>query len=162
MHHPGVPLALEKLEGPATSIIFLGITLYIARMEIKLPQVKLFRIQESLFKWLGNKSATKKIPYLVGLLWHAARAIRCRHTFMAWMHATAAKVKELYFFTRLDKEFQSDIAWWHDSIQCWNGLSMFHKFKSPSYRFIIHTNASSSWDCMWCLHEWTMAAVGMT
>ena len=68
MHHPGVPLALEKLEGPATSIIFLGITLYIARMEIKLPQVKLFRIQESLFKWLGNKSATKKIPYLVGLL----------------------------------------------------------------------------------------------
>ena len=94
MHQPGVPLALEKLEGPATSIIFHGITLHTARMEIGLLQVKLLRIQESLSKWLGNKSATKKLREVVGLLQHAARVIRCGHTFMAWMYATAAKVKE--------------------------------------------------------------------
>ena len=30
---------------------------------------------------------------------------------MARMYATAAKVKQLHLFTRLTKEFRSDIAW---------------------------------------------------
>ena len=37
----GVPLALEKVEGPATSLSFLGITLDTVTMEAKLPPEKL-------------------------------------------------------------------------------------------------------------------------
>ena len=158
----GIPLASEKLEGPATSLTFLGITLDTARMEIRLPPKKLLRIQESLSKWLGKKSATKReILSLVGLLQHATRVVRCGRTFVARMYATAAKVKELHYFTRLNKEFRSDIAWWHTFIQCWNGLSMLHKSKSPSYRFTIHTDASGSWGCgafmsgQWLQWEWS-------
>ena len=69
-----VLLASEKLEGPATSLTFLGITLDTACMEIRLPQEKLLRIQESLSKWLGKKATTKReILSLVGLLQHATR-----------------------------------------------------------------------------------------
>ena len=47
-----VPLALDKLEGPSTSLSFLGITLDTERMEIRLPEDKLTRIQQLLTTWL--------------------------------------------------------------------------------------------------------------
>ena len=128
----GVPLASEKMEGPATSLTFLGIMLDTAHMEIRLPQDKLLRIQESLSQWLGKRSATKReILSLVGLLQHATKVVRCGWTFVAWMYATAAKVKELHFFTRLNRDFQSDVAWWHTFIQYWNGLSMLPTSSPP-------------------------------
>ena len=37
----GVPLALEKVEGPSTTISFLGILLDTVRMDIRLPEDKL-------------------------------------------------------------------------------------------------------------------------
>ena len=105
-------LVSEKLEEPATFLTFLGITLDTACMEIRLPQDKLLRIHESHSEWLGNKSAiNREILFLVGLFQHATRVVSCGCTFMAWMYITAAKVKELCFFTRLNKEFQLDIAW---------------------------------------------------
>ena len=42
----GVPLATDNLEGPSTSLSFLGIILDTKRMEIRLPSDKLARIQE--------------------------------------------------------------------------------------------------------------------
>ena len=144
----GVPLASEKIEGPSTSLTFLGITLDTANMEIRLPQDKLLRIKASLTKWIGKKTATKRqILSLVGLLQHATKVIRCGRTFVARMYATAAKVKQLHFFTRLNKEFQSDVAWWHTFIHCWNGLSILHNFQSPSHTVTIQTDASGSWGC---------------
>ena len=144
----GVPLASEKIEGPSTSLTFLGITLDTANMEIRLPQDKLLRIKASLTKWIGKKTATKRqILSLVGLLQHATKVIRCGRTFVARMYATAAKVKQLHFFTRLNKEFQSDVAWWHTFIHCWNGLSILHNFQAPSHTVTIQTDASGSWGC---------------
>ena len=81
-------------------------------------------------------------------------------TFVAWMCATPAKVKEFHFFTRLNQDFWSDIAWWHTFIQCWNGLSMLHKFQFPFHMFTIHTDASGSLGCrafingQWLQWEW--------
>ena len=162
----GVPLASEKIEGPSTSLTFLGITLDTAHMELRLPQDKLLRIKEALTKWLGKKTATKReILSLVGLLQHATKVVRCGRTFVARMYATAAKVKQLHFFTRLNKDFRSDIGWWHAFTHCWNGLSMLHNFKSLSYRFTIHTDASGSWGCgafmsgQWLQWEWPITCV---
>ena len=44
----GIPLASEKIEGPSISLSFLGIHLDTAHMEIKLPEDKLSRIQQTL------------------------------------------------------------------------------------------------------------------
>ena len=72
----GVPLALEKVEGPSTTISFLGIQLDTVRMEIKLPEEKLSRIKETLSAWLQKKKATKReILFLVGLLQHATKVV---------------------------------------------------------------------------------------
>ena len=69
----GVPLALEKVEGPATSLPFLGILLDSQKMEARLPPDKLQRTKDELLNWFAKKKATKRqILSLVGLLHHAA------------------------------------------------------------------------------------------
>ena len=55
----GVPLAFEKIEGPATSLPFLGIILDSSKMEARLPLDKLMRIRNELTSWQGKKQATK-------------------------------------------------------------------------------------------------------
>ena len=73
----GIPLALEKLEGPTQLLTFLGIVLDTSRMEIRLPEDKLSRIRAQLTIWLDKKKATKReILSLVGLLQHANKVVR--------------------------------------------------------------------------------------
>ena len=105
-HGLGVPLALEKVEGPTTSLPFLGIILDSERLEAHLPEDKLIRIQRLLVTWLDKKKATKcEILFLVRLLQHAAKVVRCGRSFVSRMYATAAKVQELDYFTRLNNDF---------------------------------------------------------
>ena len=94
----GIPLALEKVEGPSNTICFLGITLDTIRMEIRLPTDKLQRIKDTLSNWLEKKKAKKRdVLYLVGLLQHASKVVRCGRTFVGRMYAAAAKVRKLHF-----------------------------------------------------------------
>ena len=55
----GVPLAPNKVEGPSTTLTFLGIILDTQRMEIRLPQEKLTHIQVKLETWLKKRKAIK-------------------------------------------------------------------------------------------------------
>ena len=153
----GIPLASEEIEGLSTSLSFLGICLDTARREIRLPNDKLSRIRLTLAWWLHKKKATKReILSLVGLLQHATKVVRCGQTFIARMYATAAKVRELHFFTRLNSEFKSDLAWWHAFVQYWNGLSILQSPNlPPSTQITVQTDASGSWGCgAVCNHHW--------
>ena len=80
----GVPLATDKLEGPSTSLSFLGIILDTHRMEIRMPSDKLSRMQDMLKSWLSKKKATKReILSLVGTLQHATKVVRPGRTFVS-------------------------------------------------------------------------------
>ena len=80
----GIPLATEKLEGPSTSLTFLGIILYTHCMEICLSKDKLQCILLELSSWLHRKTATKRdILSLVGLLQHATKVVSSGRTFVA-------------------------------------------------------------------------------
>ena len=148
----GIPLATQKLEGPSTSLTFLGILIDTHRMEARLPKDKLNRIQQELSLWLDRKTATKReILSLVGLLQHATKIVRSGRTFVARMYQTAAKLRELTFFTRLNKDFRSDLYWWHTFISSWNGLCILRKTNPNSFiNFRIQTDASGSWGCGAC------------
>ena len=111
---PGVPLAIEKVERPLTQLSFLGFTLDTIHMDARLSSDKLARIKQMTTSWLGKKNATRReILSLIGLLQHATKVVRCGRTFVSPMYATAIKVKEIDFYTRLNKDFKSDLCWWH-------------------------------------------------
>ena len=108
----GIPLATEKVMGPAMELDFLGITLDTARLEARLPKDKLERTKTTVHEWLRKGNATKReVLSLVGILQHAAKVVRPGRTFVSRMHTTAARLRELDHFTRLNKEFQSDLCW---------------------------------------------------
>ena len=142
----GVPLAMEKLEGPSHSLTFLGIELDTICMEARLPDDKLTRIRTLLVSWLTKKKATKReILSLVGVLQHASKVVRPGRTFTARMYSKAARVKELHYFTRLNKEFRSDLHWWHTFINSWNDLGFLHlAHLQPIFDCQVQTDASGS------------------
>lgn len=56
----GFPLALEKVEGPATILVFLGILLDSVRMELRLPPEKLSKANSR--QWWPNGYTRRKPP----------------------------------------------------------------------------------------------------
>ena len=93
---------------------FLAITLDTVKMEIRLPEDKLTRIRQEISRWLQKKRATKKlILSLVSLMQHATKVIRCGRTFVERKYSTAAKLKQMAFYKRLNNDFTSDLYWWY-------------------------------------------------
>ena len=128
----GIPLALEKVEGPSHSLTFLGITLDTQEMMARLPADKLQRICSLLATWLWKRKATKrKILSLVGLLQHATKVVKPGRTFVARMYSEAVRLRRLSFFIRLSKDLRSDLRWWHLFVHAWNDVSFLEWSPTP-------------------------------
>ena len=54
----GIPVALDKLEGPATTITFLGITINTTLQQLRLPPDKLLEMTLLIKSWLGTRIGT--------------------------------------------------------------------------------------------------------
>jgi len=73
----GVPVAVNKIEGPATTITFLGMTVDTVRSELRFPQHKLKYIRGLVSGWRVRRSGTyHEFQSLIGHLAHAATVIR--------------------------------------------------------------------------------------
>ncbi|XP_065884002.1 uncharacterized protein [Dysidea avara] len=141
----GIPLALDKIEGPSQHLTFLGITLDTELMQARLPEDKLSRLRNQVKAWLSRKKATKReILSLIGLLQHATKVVIPGRTFVSRMYKAAARLKRLSHSTRLTAGFRSDLRWWHLFASCWNGISFLDN-SSPDH--FIATDASESWGC---------------
>ena len=67
----GVPLAIEKIEGPVTLLVYLGIVINSLNMTIEVPEDKLLAAMASLTKWVRRRTCTKRqLKYLIGKLGH--------------------------------------------------------------------------------------------
>ena len=159
-HLLNVPLATQKVEGPTPC---LGIILDTTHMEARLPEEKLIRIVHAIGNWLDKRNATKReILSLVGLLQHAAKVVHPGRIFVRRMYNVAAKVQEMDYYTRLNREFRSDLYWWHTFVTSWNGISFLQVAAgNSSPHAIIQTDASGTWGCgaffegRWFQWQWT-------
>lgn len=82
-HRLGLPVAPQKVAGPFTSVVFLGILIDSAWQEIRLPEEKLARLRLELRAWGDRRSASKRqLQSLIGLLNHAAKVVRPGRPFL--------------------------------------------------------------------------------
>ena len=141
----GIPIALDKIEGPSQFKTFLQITLDTQLMQARLPDDKRIRIWKQVAAWLSHKKATKReILSLVGLLQHATKVAIPGSTFVSRMYRAAACLRKLSQFTHLIRGFHSDLRWWHLFATHWNGLN-FISGSTPDH--VIITDASGFWGC---------------
>ena len=70
--HLGVPLAMEKLEGPTVRLIFLGIVIDTIAGKVKASPGEVEKVVQLVREWLHKKRCTKR----AGQLQHAATVVR--------------------------------------------------------------------------------------
>ena len=123
----GLPAEPEKDEGPATALPFLGIQLDSIAMEIHLPPEKLTRLRKELAAWKAHKKCKKReLLSLIGLLFHACKVVRSGRSFLCRLIDLTMVPKHLEHYVRLNVDARSDIEWWAQYSQTWNGISMMH------------------------------------
>ena len=82
----GVPLAFEKQEGPATSLVFLGILLDSVSQTLSLPIRKLEEVRELLRTWLARRSCSRtELQSLIGSLMFASKCVPAGRLFTRCM-----------------------------------------------------------------------------
>ena len=115
----------NKLEGPATSLTFLGIELDTERMVLRLPLEKIIELRALLTQWQPRRYSRKRdLKSLVGKLQHASKVIRPGRTFLRRMFDLLKRTRRHQPLLRLNAAFRSDLAWWHVFLEHWNGVSM--------------------------------------
>ena len=144
----GLPVEPEKDEGPATRLPFLGIELDSMAMEIRLPPEKLAHLRKELTTWKTRKACKKRdLLSLIGLLSHACKVVRSGRSFLRRLIDLSTVPKHLEHFVRLNSEARSDIEWWTQFCQIWNGISMMHLPNMASPAVVLTSDASGNWGC---------------
>ena len=92
----GFPLATDKIEGPSSQLVFLGIVLDSHKMEMRLPEDKLSNLTSTVSLWLNKSVSTKRdLLSLIGHLGYATQVIngRFRRGYLkVWRAQRAEKV----------------------------------------------------------------------
>ena len=120
-----VPVAAEKVEGPSTRLVFLGIVIDTSRMCLRLPSEKLDNLRTMVADWLPKKSCLiRDLQSLVGKLQHASKVVRPGRTFLRRMFELLKGRPRGQQFVRLSAAFRSDLMWWHMFLESWNGVGL--------------------------------------
>ena len=139
----GLAVALEKLEGTVSSLVFLGFELDSEAMVIRLPQLKLRELQFHIKSWVGRQSCRKKdLELLVGKLAHASQVGQPGKTFMRRMFKLLAGTWLAHHHICLSKAFRSDLLWWATFLEAWNGITMMQGGNSSQLSHQVWMDAS--------------------
>ena len=123
----GVPLSLEKTEGPATTLEFLGITLDSVAFKASLPTDKLDRITLLLSNYLITPTCTKRqLLSLLGHLNYALRIIPQGRSFISHLLLLASSVQLLHHTITLKASCLMELELWHHLLSHWNSITFFY------------------------------------
>ena len=144
----GIPIASQKTECPARSLVFLGIVIDAIEGVLRLPEEKLRRLQRTIREWESRRTCTKReLLSIIGQLQHACCVVRPGRSFLRRMIDLSRSVKEMDRPIRLNRGFKSDLQWWALFLPTWNGVSMMAGAVRSDWAATMTSDASGSWGC---------------
>ena len=168
----GLPVSLEKLEGPTTALVFLGIQIDTVSMTASLDPVRLDRLRALAAEWAVQSFCTRQeLQSLIGSLAFASRVVRTGRTFtrhalsiLSTSHGRRSSAR-----VSLNDGFRSDMRWWNAFLPRWNGVGLLYDTSWSSRESLqLWTDASSlgygavfadQWfSCAWTAEERAQAA----
>ena len=154
----GVPIADDKLEGPATCITYLGIEIDTVAMTIRLPADKLEKIKSLVRAFAGRRKCTKReLLSLIGLLAFACKVVKPGRIFLRRLIDLSTTVSSLNHYIYLNREARADIDWWIRFLPAWHGVAIIHPTPVTSPDIRLFTDASDiGLGCVYGNH-WTYA-----
>ena len=152
----GVPLAMDKLEGPSYCLTFLGIEIDTRAGVLRLPADKLSRLKEAMTSWVARKSCRRRqLESLIGTLQHACQVVKPGRAFLRRMIdlLRVPSATKGHHHIRLNCGFRADLHWWRTFAESWNGVAVLPCSVQPS--FTATSDASGSWGCgAWSGKSW--------
>lgn len=122
----GFLIAREKLEFPSQVIKYLGIIIDTELCQLRLPEGKIEKVKEAIYRIRGKKCVCKRtLLSLAGLLSHCAKLVRGGRTFSRRVINLANSLPELHTIICLPEWFYDDLNWWQSFIDCFNGTVSF-------------------------------------
>ena len=105
-----IPLATDKVLGPACCMTYLGIEINSVEQTIAIPHEKYTELMELLPKWFIKRTCTKQqLLSLVGKLSFVCKVVRPGRIFLRWFINLSMTVRELHHHITLTKPIQEDI-----------------------------------------------------
>lgn len=137
----GFYISWSKLRPPARQTIFLGIVIDSERMELRLPEGKLYKLQTLLEQHRNAKYISKKaLECLTGLLNHCSTIVKGGRVFCRRLYDTYKVMcnKQLNRI-KLGWAAQLDLQWWFQFSRVFNGRGAI---ANPEYPHALVSDAS--------------------
>ena len=156
----GVPLAPDKVVGPAQVMVYLGIEIDTVLGVVRLPADKLARAKALVEAWGTRRTAKKReLLELIGFLSFAAKVVKPGRTFLRRLIDLSTTVDSLEHFVTMNADAREDVAWWAEFLPEWNGVEVFQELPVSSVDIGLFTDASDvGFGCVfgdrWCCGTW--------
>lgn len=157
LHYLGFRVSWKKCARPARVTRYLGILFDTQKMELRLPEDELAKLQKDIEFFRGKRRATvHQIQKLCGSLSHASKVVRGGRIFS---HRVLELLKGLpnRKRIRLSPGFRADLEWWRNLMSWLNGKATMIRFNFGDGP-VIFTDASlrgygilmgSEWQAGW-------------
>ena len=140
----------------------MGIEIDSTALELRLPTDKLGRLRTELGQWRGRKECKKReLLSLLGSLSHACKVVRAGRSFLRRLIDLSTVAKHIDHFIRINREARSDIEWWFQFCEQWNGVAMMRTGGAKQVSAEVISVASGNWGCgaftgkKWFALPWT-------
>ena len=121
----GLPIALDKTEGPSTCITYLGLVLDSEKMEIRIPLSKIKEIQAEIDQCLMLKKITlQKLQSITGMLAFCTRALPAGRAFLRRLYEAMSQASKPFHRIRLNNSIKADLFMWKKFLSEYNGTSL--------------------------------------
>lgn len=141
----GIPIAPAKVEGPCTTIEFLGITLDSTLLEARLSPEKIEALIEKLTHFIHRQKVSKQeLLSIIGSLSFACKVVTPGRSFLSRLITLSCTVRENHFKVYLNKHVKEDMRLWIEFLKGWNGKSFFlSRNPTQSIELQFYTDAAS-------------------
>lgn len=158
----GIPLALEKTEGPVTCLSFLGLGIDTISMTIFVPGDKVTELLGKIHVILESKKVTlREMQSLAGSLAFVVKALPAGRAFCSRIYGSFVGVRKPHHFVRITKGIKLDLLMWVQFLSEFNGRTQFPNLVWQEDEALhFYSDSSGSQGCgvvfgkHWCCVQW--------
>ena len=156
----GIPIALEKLQGPSDSVTFLGLQIQAKNKLVQVPSLKVTHCTQKIQDILLNKSVSKlQLQSVIGLLSFICRAIFPGRAHLRRLINLMATLDKPHYKIRLSGGVREDLHMWLLFLQKFNGnpiVPIIDYDGNPSPELLVYASLSGG-VFIYCHPSWCLS-----
>ena len=143
----------SKIEGPSTSLTFLGIFLNTVTMEASITAERKQSLLQELHHLYSRRKCTKRqLLSLIGKLSFSCKVLLAGRIFLHRLIHLSTTVRQLHHHIMLTMEARLDLQWWLTFLPQWSGTSLIldsHWTLNATMQLFTDASGLEGWGAYW-------------